>query len=317
MLTGIYILKNILNNKVYIGQSVNIKRRLIAHKNGPFNPKNNSYNLPIYKAIRYYGLKNFEFKILELCKKEELNNKEKFWINFYKSNYYDYGYNLTDGGFDPSENMFKISQEDLDNIIKLLFENKSNIEISKIYNVSDQLISDINNGKARVKDNIQYPIRKRRVKMKKENIILDRKIFKRPDKMELAKLIKEKGFKGVAKTIGCADNTIKKWCVDYNIPHKKQELISWYNKENKIEDIKAIKIKTFRHNSKSESIIMYIEGGVINFENIDSCVNFLIKKGYSKSNTKSTKKGLMRCLLGQRKTYLDFSFEYSKTFTIK
>jgi group I intron endonuclease len=310
MLTGIYILKNKLNNKVYIGQSTDIKRRLLAHKNGPFNPKNNCYTLPIYKAIRYYGLKNFQFKILELCKKNDLNDKEKFWISFYKSNDYMYGYNLTGGGFDSSENIYKISQNDLDNVIKLLLENKSNIEIAKLYNVSDQLISDINNGRARKKDNLIYPIR-RRLKMKKEKVVLDKKIFKRPDKMDLAKLIKENGFKGVAKMIGCTDKTIAKWCIDYNIPHKKQELISWYNKENKIQDIKINKEKLFRHNSKSEPMVMYIEGGVINFENVDSCVNFLIKKGYSKSNTKLTKKGLMRCLLGKRKTYLDFSFKYS------
>ena len=53
----------------------------------------------------------------------------------------------------------------------------------------------------------------------------------RPDKMELARLIKEKGFEPVGKQFGVSGNAIIKWCKSYSIPHTKKELIAWYDNE--------------------------------------------------------------------------------------
>lgn len=39
IICGIYKITNLINNKVYIGQSVNVLKRFAAHKNRPFNPK--------------------------------------------------------------------------------------------------------------------------------------------------------------------------------------------------------------------------------------------------------------------------------------
>jgi len=46
--------------------------------------------------MRKYGIENFSFEIIEECSKEQLLEREKFWITYYNSYYY--GYNCTFGG---------------------------------------------------------------------------------------------------------------------------------------------------------------------------------------------------------------------------
>lgn len=86
---GIYKITNIINNHCYIGQSVDIKRRLSEHLL-------QRYKATIYYAFDKYGIDNFTFEIIELCPKESLNEREKYWIAFYDS--YNNGYNMTQGG---------------------------------------------------------------------------------------------------------------------------------------------------------------------------------------------------------------------------
>lgn len=93
---GVYIIKNLINGKVYIGQSIDIQNRFLNHKSESFNPKSNAYNTAIHRAIRKYGIDNFSFEIIEECKKEDLYEREKYWIKYYNS--YGEGYNLTPGG---------------------------------------------------------------------------------------------------------------------------------------------------------------------------------------------------------------------------
>ena len=64
---GIYKIKNILENKEYIGASTNIKRRFAEHK----TPKARG-NERLHKDMKRLGIENFEFSILCECKKEEL-----------------------------------------------------------------------------------------------------------------------------------------------------------------------------------------------------------------------------------------------------
>lgn len=66
------------------------------------NSKNtlNYYNVHLYNSIKKHGFKSFEvIEELDVAySKEELLNKERYWINYYKSNDYTYGYNCTSGG---------------------------------------------------------------------------------------------------------------------------------------------------------------------------------------------------------------------------
>lgn len=91
---GIYCIENILNEKKYIGQSVDIYKRWYDHK---WELNNGSHRNPyLQRAWIKYGEENFKFEIVEKCLPEELNDKEKYWINKMES--YLNGYNLTIGG---------------------------------------------------------------------------------------------------------------------------------------------------------------------------------------------------------------------------
>ena len=71
------MITNKINNKKYIGQSIRIETRWREHKNSYLR---NDKNTHLYNAMKKYGLENFDFIILEERKKEELNNREKYWI---------------------------------------------------------------------------------------------------------------------------------------------------------------------------------------------------------------------------------------------
>lgn len=99
---GIYKFLNPITNKVYIGQSIDIRSRYQAHKSNHLNPNYINYNAYFYKALRKYGFENFNFEIIEECESSLLDEREKYWINYYNS--YNNGYNMTKGGdFNPSK----------------------------------------------------------------------------------------------------------------------------------------------------------------------------------------------------------------------
>lgn len=93
---GIYSITNIINNKIYIGQSVEIEQRWKRHKR-ELN-QNKHINEYLQRSWNKYGEDLFVFEIIEKCDVNELDDKERFWIKYHKSNNYIYGYNLDDGG---------------------------------------------------------------------------------------------------------------------------------------------------------------------------------------------------------------------------
>ena len=78
-MTGIYIIRNIVNNKVYIGQSIDIERRWKEHKR-KYQYENERKNSYLYNAIYKYGIESFSFDILEECDKDKLNEREIYYI---------------------------------------------------------------------------------------------------------------------------------------------------------------------------------------------------------------------------------------------
>lgn len=95
---GIYKITNLLNGKVYIGQSVDIHKRLKAHFAYAKNKNSKEYNTSIHNAIRLYGDCNFKCEVLQECTKEQLDELEKYYIDLYDSTNRQKGYNLTQGG---------------------------------------------------------------------------------------------------------------------------------------------------------------------------------------------------------------------------
>ena len=86
---GIYKVTNKINGKVYIGQSVDIGKRWRQH----MTAKDDIY---FHKAIQKYGVENFEWEVIEQCKKKDLDEREIYWIEYYDS--FNKGYNCTRGG---------------------------------------------------------------------------------------------------------------------------------------------------------------------------------------------------------------------------
>jgi predicted GIY-YIG superfamily endonuclease len=94
MSIGIYKIQNLLNGKIYIGQSVDIEKRWSTHK---AELKNNyHHNIHLQSAWNKYGENNFEFSIVEECIIDQLNQREIYWISQFNS--FENGYNLTPGG---------------------------------------------------------------------------------------------------------------------------------------------------------------------------------------------------------------------------
>ena len=89
---GIYRIYNTENDKSYIGSSINIKKRSYKH----FWMLNNGshYNDHLQKSYIKYGKDKFVFEIVDICSEYELIVKENFYIDKYKSNLSDFGYNL-------------------------------------------------------------------------------------------------------------------------------------------------------------------------------------------------------------------------------
>jgi group I intron endonuclease len=92
----IYLLTNLVNNKVYVGQTVeSLVTRWRKHRS---NAKRGSLSR-IGKAIRKYGPNAFTIQRLTPDNPQhELNNLEQVWIILFKSTNGDFGYNITAGG---------------------------------------------------------------------------------------------------------------------------------------------------------------------------------------------------------------------------
>ena len=71
---GIYKIENLVNGKIYIGQSINIERRWQGHRKGIKSRVDKEK--PLYRAMNKYGIENFSFEVLEECEEEELDEKE-------------------------------------------------------------------------------------------------------------------------------------------------------------------------------------------------------------------------------------------------
>lgn len=91
----IYKITNTLNDKIYIGQTVKtVEKRFQQHKNN----RNKPYfsQIVLYKAFNKYGFENFTCEIIEEVENDKLDEREKYWIEYYDS--YFNGYNSTLGG---------------------------------------------------------------------------------------------------------------------------------------------------------------------------------------------------------------------------
>jgi group I intron endonuclease len=85
--SGIYQIKNIMNNKIYIGSAYNLYNRFRVHKSTLKNGKHDNGHLQ--NSYFKYGYNNFLFEVIEVCDIENIYEKEQNYIikNFGKMCY--------------------------------------------------------------------------------------------------------------------------------------------------------------------------------------------------------------------------------------
>lgn len=113
---GIYKWENLINHKCYIGQSIDLNKRIAHHFS---NIKNGRYDNPLYRAINKYGLENFDVALIEVLEasddlKSKLDEREKYYIQKYNS-YGKNGYNQTLGG-DGGISGYKFTSEQREHV---------------------------------------------------------------------------------------------------------------------------------------------------------------------------------------------------------
>ena len=75
---GIYVIRNIINDNCYVGQSIDVKRRWYQHR----CKKNLKSKYHLYRAFNKYGIENFKFEVIEYVKNiDDLTIRELFWYN--------------------------------------------------------------------------------------------------------------------------------------------------------------------------------------------------------------------------------------------
>lgn len=200
----IYIIKNNVNDKVYIGQSLDAKNRFISHCKPSAAKKENSY---IAKAIQKYGKEKFWFEILE-SQVENYNEREEYWINYYDS-LAPKGYNILKGGDEPpllkgfthpEAKLTSGQVEQLTNDLKNT--TMSFVELAKKYGFkSNSSIAEFNKGLTYVR-NISYPIRKDATNGKLTDI----------DVQDIIQLLKFtfRSYKDIAQQFGVEYRAIKR-----------------------------------------------------------------------------------------------------------
>lgn len=247
MSIGIYKIENLINNKIYIGQSIHIEKRWQEHCQA-------SSNSLIGKAIKKYGKENFSFQIIEEVEDiSTLNNLETKYIKYYNS-LIPNGYNII--MVDNQEhhqfnnynyNIFQQIIEDIKNTT-LTFQ-----EISKKYDLDLSMIYYLNRGDYHTLSNEVYPLRPVKdftkqtyycidcgveLKTKANRCVkcahLQQRKTERPDREELKKLIRSMPFLKIGQKFGVSDNSIRKWCKAENLPYKSSEIKKYTDDEWKI-----------------------------------------------------------------------------------
>ena len=178
MIHYIYCYTNLINNKQYIGQTNNLKRRKKQHIQDSIHQHTGhevAYNQPIHCAIRKYGIDNFKIEILEIIDTEDWSKVNQLESDYIKklNSLAPNGYNLkADGETNRGHNKSKIPQDIINNIIQDLKNGDNQVEIADRYQLSRSYISDINNGRCLKQENEKYPLQDNRQKIEDQDYLL-------------------------------------------------------------------------------------------------------------------------------------------------
>ena len=92
---GIYKITNDETKEAYIGRSVSVRKRLTDHIKSSLGIDTIA-DQHVHQVMREKGIWNFTFELIEECPREKLNEREKYYIEFFHTD--QYGYNQKAGG---------------------------------------------------------------------------------------------------------------------------------------------------------------------------------------------------------------------------
>ena len=151
IITGIYLIENLINEKKYVGHSKNILARWSGHRSD-----SKTKDLPLYRAMRKYGLENFKFSILEECDIPSLSIREDYWMHYYNCFIPNgYNYNIAETHYTN----LAIPDKYKKIIAEIKYSDKLLKDIATEYGLQKNAITDINRGNTWRVEGETYPLR--------------------------------------------------------------------------------------------------------------------------------------------------------------
>jgi group I intron endonuclease len=135
------------NNKVYIGSTINVKRRWEGHR-GTLKRGINKSTL-LQNSWNKYGKDSFSFEIIENVDISKMFEREQFWIDYYKSANPQYGLNIVSNVL--SKNWLtnnKLEEKEVIEMIQFIEQGQKRTDIAKKFNVSLPTVCDIASGRS-------------------------------------------------------------------------------------------------------------------------------------------------------------------------
>lgn len=194
----IYIIKNTVNSKVYIGQTrTSVDQRWKEHlRHAQYGDQ------IINRAMKKYGVDKFYIETLEICDVSILDEREIYYIDLYDSTDKSKGYNVSIGGNTPR---FKRKALSISDLIDLYVNKEFTLEeIASKFEVSRYIIStELRNAGITIRD--RHDSASRYNKIPKETLENALKIGK--------------SLRGSAKVLNIPYSTFKRACIYNNIEY--------------------------------------------------------------------------------------------------
>ena len=317
IIIGIYKIQNIVNNKVYIGQSINVYKRWeqhIYHLN-----HNTHYNIYLQNAWNKYGPQNFKFEIIQICNsREELNTYETYWKDYY----YPQVYNL--GSTGKASNISSQTKRKISRTLKLnnslLSKEERSAKFGNLHNTDRKIPVEVRNKISQTLKGRSSYIRTLDTLIKQNDA--RNKYLKKVVCFDLNKtpLCIYNSLSEAARALKCDESAIMNCCKGYR--KRVHNFIFKYISDVDSETIEKLKLKSedpFKHivpiHYKYEENRKDIKTRKRNVNQFDLDMNFI--QSYNSiaeasKQTGCTLNGISHCCRGLQKSTKGYIFKYTE-----
>lgn len=198
---SIYIIKNDINNKIYIGQTIQqVKKRWYYHIR---DAKQNKDNMLIHRAMNKYGIEHFYYEILEEnIPSDMINEREIYYIDHYNS--MNNGYNMCPGGQKWKRKPIN-ENIDINEVINLYKQGFSSRKIASMVNANDKYILNLLH-----RNNIE--VRDKKCNLPDKTVVIE-------DKENKLREFRKQGLSKyeIARRFNVNEKSVRRWLKKYNI----------------------------------------------------------------------------------------------------